>query len=137
MKKIIAILGLFFIVSSCTLDDGTQYKVEALPVVNVELPTEFVLGETYPITMRYRLPSSCHSFKNIIYEKDLNVRTIAIESLVRIDNNCVASLPNAALSETTFNFKVTSNGSYIFKFWQGLNEQGDNVFLEIEVPVLE
>jgi hypothetical protein len=137
MKKIIAFLSVIFVISSCTLDDATQYKVEALPIVNVEIPTEFELGETYPITMRYRTPTSCHSFKNIIYEKHLNERTIAIESLVRLDNNCIPTLQDAPLSETTFNFKVTSNGSYIFKFWQGQNQQGENVFLEIEVPVLE
>jgi len=38
---------------------------------------------------------------------------------------------------STFNFKVTSNGSYIFKFWQGEDEAGETQYLTIEVPVIE
>ena len=36
----------------------------------------------------------------------------------------------------TFNFYVTSNGSYIFKFYQGEDTNGQDVFLTIEVPVI-
>ena len=39
------------------------------------------------------------------------------------------------LEEVTFNFMVTGNGSYIFKFWQGEYANGDDQYLTIEVPV--
>ena len=40
-----------------------------------------------------------------------------------------------SLIEQTLNFYVKNNGSYIFKFWQGKNDAGEDVFLEYEIPV--
>jgi hypothetical protein len=39
------------------------------------------------------------------------------------------------MAEYSFNFQVTSTKPYIFKFWQGKDTEGNNIFLEIEVPV--
>ena len=52
------------------------------------------------------------------------------------DNATCETLENE-LVENTFNFKVTSNGSYIFKFWQGEDEAGEDQYLTIEIPVEE
>ena len=133
MKKIISLLALFFLFNSCTPDSDT-YLFELLPIQSVDIPTEFTLGQTYPITVHYNLPTSCHYFNTMYYDKNLNVRTIAIESAVAQHNNCVAT-PNDA-STYTFNFYVTSNGSYIFKFYQGQDANGQNIFLEYEIPVV-
>ena len=133
MKKIISLFVLFFLFNSCSPDSDPNYLFELLPVQSVDIPTEFTLGETYQITMHYIRPTTCHSFNTLYYDKDLNVRTIAIESAVLQGGNCEES-PND-LVECSFNFYVTSNGSYIFKFWQGKDANGENIFLEYEVPV--
>ncbi|MDI1317624.1 hypothetical protein [Flavobacterium sp.] len=134
MKKIASLFVLLFILNSCSPSDGVNYSFELVKIDSVEIPAEFALGETYPITVHYKLPSSCHYFNNLYYDRNLNVRTIAIESAVENRNNCIET-PNA-IGEHTFNFLVTSNGgSYIFKFYQGKNESGENQFLEYEVPV--
>lgn len=138
MKKLITILGLFFIISSCSVDTGERYVYQYVPIENVDIPDEFRIGETYPITMHYRLPTTCDFYSNMVYQKDLNVRTIAIQSgTIQGNSNCQTTPIDRPLSQTTFNFKVTNNGSYIFKFWQGQNDQGDNIFIEVEVPVVE
>lgn len=134
MKKIVSLLALIFLLNSCVPDDRTDYLFELLPVESVEIPTEFTLGETYPIKMYYRRPTTCHTFNTIYYDKNLNIRTIAIESAVRQENDC-QELTEDNLVECSFNFLVTSNGSYIFKFYQGQDAQGNNIFLEFEVPV--
>lgn len=134
MKKIISLIALVFLFNSCSPDEGTNYLFELLPVESVDIPTEFTLGETYEIKMYYRRPTTCHSFNTIYYNKDLNIRTVAIESAVRQTNDC-ESLTEDNLAECSFNFLVTSNGSYIFKFYQGKDEQGNNIFLQYEVPV--
>ena len=51
------------------------------------------------------------------------------------DNNC--NDLSDELVEATFNFIVTSNGSYIFKFWQGVDENDEDQYLIIEVPVID
>ncbi|NBU80471.1 MAG: hypothetical protein EBS55_02330 [Flavobacteriaceae bacterium] len=106
-----------------------------MPIESVDIPSEFTLGETYPITVHYTAPTSCYYFSSFYYDKDLNIRTIAIENAVAQRNNCQDLSAADGASTYTFNFYVTSNGSYIFKFYQGKDDQGNNIFLEYEVPV--
>ena len=134
-KKIISLLALFFILNSCSSGDDTQYSFKLMPIESVDIPAEFTLGETYPITVHYTVPTSCYYFSSLYYDKDLNIRTIAIENAIAQRNNCQDLIAADGASTYTFNFYVTSNGSYIFKFYQGKDDQGNNIFLEYEVPV--
>lgn len=133
MKKIIALFTLFVLFNSCSPDNGTNFHFELLPVDSVEIPTEFTLGNTYQIKLHYTRPTTCHYFNNFYYDKNLNTRTVAIESIVEERNNCNELTDN--VQECSFNFLVTSNGSYVFKFWKGKDESGNNIFLEYEIPV--
>jgi hypothetical protein len=135
MKKIISLIVLFFLFNSCTTDNGPSYSLEFLPIGSVDIPTEFTLGETYPITVYYNRPTTCHYFNNLYYDKNLNTRTIAVESVVEYRDNCQDLSAADAMDSYTFNFYVTSNGSYKFKFYQGKDDSGNDVFLEYEVPV--
>ena len=134
-KKIVSLLALLFLFNACSPGDDTQYLFELLPIESVDIPTEFTLGQTYPITVHYTVPTSCYYFSTLYYDKDLNVRTIAVENAVAQRNNCQESTPATGARAYTFNFYVTGNGSYIFKFYQGKDDQGNNIFLEYEVPV--
>ena len=134
-KKIIPLLALFFILISCSPSDDTQYSFKLMPIESVDIPAEFTLGETYPITVHYTVPTSCYYFSSLYYDKDLNIRTIAIENAIAQRNNCQDLSTAEGANTYTFNFYVTSNGSYIFKFYQGKDDQGNNIFLEYEVPV--
>ena len=134
MKKFIILSILATIMLSCsTDDDAVSYGFEVLPIESVDIPDEFTLGETYPITVTYNRPSTCHFFRDFYYAKENNERTVAVVNTVIAQNDC----EDLTDTETTatFNFQVTSNGSYIFKFWQGKDANDENVFLEIEVPV--
>ncbi len=137
MKKIIPLIALFFIFNSCSTDNGDNYLFELLPTESVDIPSEFTMGNTYPITIHYKRPTTCHYFNTIYYKKgngsESNVRTIAVEDAVAQRNNC-QELTNE-MATYTFNFLVTGNGSYIFKFWQGKDTDGNNIYLEFEVPV--
>lgn len=135
MKKLLALSLALILCASCSLDNdnGTNYSFDILPVESVDIPSEFTLGETYPITVTYLRPTTCHYFREFYYDKNLNERTVAPITIVYENDNC-ETLDNV-LEEATFNFIVTSNGSYIFKFWQGEDANGDNQYLTIEVPV--
>lgn len=122
--------------ASCDIDDDSMnYSFEILPVESVEIPDEFELGETYPIKVSYYRPTSCHSFKEFYYQKENNIRTVAPIMYVIEDDTCETL--EDEIAEATFNFVVTSNGSYIFKFWQGEDTEGEDQYLEIEVPVID
>lgn len=136
MKKLLVLcLALVFCASCSVEDDGTSFSFEVLPVESVDIPDEFMLGEIYTITVSYLRPSTCHAFKEFYYLKENNERTVAPITYVFDQSNC-ENLEDE-LVESTFNFKVTSNGSYIFKFWQGEDTDGESQYLIMEVPVVE
>ncbi len=136
MKRVILLCLAFAFFASCSVDDdnSADFSFEILPVESVDIPTEFTLGETYPITISYFRPTTCYAFNDLYYLKELNERTVAPINYVFNRNNCETL--NDELVEQTFNFIVTSNGSYIFKFWQGEDADGESQFLTIEVPVV-
>jgi hypothetical protein len=135
MKRLVVFCLTLMLFASCSVDDdSTSFSFEVLPVESVDIPDEFELGETYPITVSYLRPSTCHGFKEFYYLKENNERTVAPITYVFDNNDCETLEDN--LVEATFNFIVTSNGSYIFKFWQGEDTDGETQYLIIEVPVI-
>lgn len=136
MKKIFLLLSLVFTVVSCSVNnDEPNFHYELLPIQEVEIPSEFVMGETYQIKMWYYRPSTCHSFGGFYYEKNLNERTIAIQNTVQEESTCTTLTDE--LVYATLDFYVTNNGSYVFKFWQGVDDNLEDVFYEVEVPVVD
>jgi len=135
MKKIAFFLVMITSIMGCSLDDGDTYTYHVLPVDSYTVPESFTLGETYEIKLKYQKPTSCHFFQGIYYYKELNTRTIAVQTVTKDGELCTQELP--PLSEVSFNFIVTNNGSYIFKFYKGKDIEGENIFEEVEIPVVE
>ena len=138
MKKIILLISMFFVLNSCSTDgDDTNYNFELLKIESVDIADSFIVGQTYPVVMRYKKPSTCHYYNGFYYDKgtgtESNVRSIAIESAVALRDDC--EVLTDEIVECSFNFIATAEGSYIFKFYQGKDDLGNNVFLEYEIPV--
>lgn len=135
------LIGVLFIISSCSIDDDerVQFHMEFIPVVGVDVPEYFVRGETYPITVSYNRPTDCYYFDGFYYEPDGNVRVVAVQSIVIEDSNC-EPLDTLVAEEASFDFicsPLYSNQSYLFKFYRSVDEEGNQLFLEVEVPVME
>ena len=134
MKKFVLLTLVLLTLTGCSVDNNQpNYSYEVNPIDSYTIPTEFKLGETYEITLKFTRPTECHFYQGIYYSKDLNVRTIAIQTAVDKNQACAQVVP--AQSEVTFNFLVTNTGSYIFKFYKGKDANGVNQFEEVEVPV--
>ena len=136
MKKIVLFILFITTLTGCSVDNDNQdsYSFEVLPVDSYTLPEKFILGNTYEIKLKYQRHTECHLFQGIYYDKNLNVRTIAIQTAVNTNQVCTLQLP--ALSEVSFKFYVTNTGSYIFKFFKGKDAAGKDLFEEVEVPVV-
>ena len=135
MKKIILLVLFIVTLTACTTDNNhTTYSYQVVPVESYTIPETFTLGQTYEIKLKYIKPSSCHFFQGIYYDKTLNIRTIAIQTAVRDGQVCTQSIPQP--SEVSFNFYVTNTGSYIFKFYKGVDTDGKDIFEEVEIPVV-
>jgi len=140
MKKLFSVLILtvvsLFTFSSCDLeDDSPNFHFELIAVDSVAVPESFVMGKTYEIKAYYKRPTTCHFTEGFYYEKDLNTRTFALQSKVLDQGDC-EPINDGVLLETKFNFSVINNGTYKFKFYNGEDEDGNNTFLEYDIPVV-
>lgn len=136
MKKFILFILFITTLTGCSIDNDNQdsYSFEVLPVDSYTLPEKFILGNTYEIKLKYQRPTECHLFQGIYYDKNLNVRTVGIQTAVNTSQVCTQQIP--VPSEVSFNFYVTNTGSYIFKFYKGKDAAGKDLFEEVEVPVV-
>lgn len=120
--------------SSCEISEpGLRVSYDVVAIDSVQMPATLTFGETYDIPVFYKNPSSCHVFDGFNVSANLNERTISTV-LARLDSgNCIEDL---VPEEQTLSFTAASNGSYIFKFFRGL-ENNVPVYIEHTVFVLE
>lgn len=136
MKKF-ALLAIIVILSftSCSIDDGgyQSFTLEVLPIESVEMPEYFVQGETYEIFVTYTKPNSCFFFNDFIYEINGHERTVAVVTTV-YDTNCVGEPEEVSVN---FDFTVSGTETYLFKFYQGEDDYGEDQYYLVEVPVMD
>ncbi|MCF6295187.1 MAG: hypothetical protein L3J25_05810 [Flavobacteriaceae bacterium] len=141
MKKIFFFGFVALAFWSCSIDDSINedFYFEILPIESASVPTEMRFGEVYTINYSYFKPSSCHFFNNLYYVAESNIRTIAvINKVINNTGNIVCEDLTDELEEKSFNFVVNNNGgTYVFKFWQGEDENGEDTYLVFEVPVVQ
>ena len=138
MKKVILIALVFLSLLSCSIDDDTPtFYFEFIPIENVVIPESFEFGNVYSIKYSYFKQSTCHNFNDLFFEPFNNTRTVAVINRVyHEDTNVSCEELTDQLQIHTFQFHVTTNyDSIIFKFWQGVDEEGEDEYLIIEVPI--
>lgn len=138
VKKTILITLVIFSFLSCSVDnDNPTYHFEFIPIENVELPEAFEYGNVYDIEYSYFKQSTCHHFNDLYYEPSGNTRTVAVINRVYHESSDVICEELIDQLETrTFRFHVIdTNDSIVFRFWQGVDENGEDEFLIIEVPI--
>ena len=60
-------------------------------------------------------------------------RIVAVESIVFMNNGCEPLIEN--VSKQNLKFRPEQVGEYTFKFWQGKDEQGTDIFLTYQIVV--
>lgn len=134
MKKIILLLiSLSFL--SCSLDDGNEinFHREFLPIVSADVPEFFVHGEDHEVTVTYLRTNTCYAFENIYYEKNNNERIVAV--LTKFYENASNCSEIEEEVNATFTVRAEQEETYVFNFWQGVDDNGEDMYLIIEVPV--
>lgn len=123
--------------SSCEIsDDGLKVSYSVVAVDSVQMPSTFDFGETYDIPVFYTKPSDCHVFDGFSVTADLNVRNISTV-LAQLDSGNCATSNATIVEEQTLRFTAASNGSYVFRFFNGLGPNNEETYLEYTVFVLE
>lgn len=135
MKKLFFLFAFVFTLNSCSLEDDSPpaYHFEIVPVENFIVPDTFNYLGVHQIKLFYKKPNSCYDLAGIYFDRHLNERTIALQCVVLNSSNC-ESYENE-IYEVDFNFEVISTETYLFKFYKGKDENGNNIFEEVEIPV--
>ena len=136
--KILLLCTLCF--TGCLDDDNTTFFYEQVPIEKVEIPDSFTRGEAVDIIVSYFRPTDCHSFFNFDYDVSNNQRTVTIINVV-IDNEATCTaIDQTDTVDIPLTFRAADESddeSYVFRFWQGKDDEDNDKFLEIEVPVIE
>lgn len=137
MKKFIFLmLAATLCLTSCSLDniESPGFYTDFMPITNVEVPSEFVFGETHEITVSYLRPSDCYQFNNFFLQRNDGDMTVAVINTIYTDISCTDI---NEVVDVSFDLSVTNNSNYIFKFWQGENFEGEDQYYIVEVPVIQ
>ncbi|MBD1259967.1 hypothetical protein HZY62_05155 [Maribacter polysiphoniae] len=121
--------------NSCEVDDDSpNFHFVSLPIESVDMPESFELDETYQINLTYTIPDGCTYFEGFdVTKSDVTTREVVAIGSQRTDQE--ACTPTVREAEGSFDFIVIHTEPYLFRFYQGDDENGDPIFLEIEVPV--
>ena len=133
MKKIFFVLFAVILMVSCSDDDSYEYHYELLPIEDAMVPEEFIRGEVYDISVTYIVPNDYYVNSDILYEYDLEARNVAVISLV-IESNDFETIDIE--QELTFKVHALQESPYLFRFWQGDDDNGEPIYLIVEVPVI-
>ena len=133
MKRIFFVIFSFIIFVSCSNDDGPTYHYELLAIEDVNLPENFEYGKIYEVSLKYIQPDDCYISSDVLYEYDNDIRNVAVISTVLDDKNC---FPSEFEDDISFKVQALQEETYIFKFWQGEDDNGEPIYLVKEVPVV-
>jgi len=138
-KKLLFVVTMVFIAVACSLDsDSTQdFDMVFIPIESVTMPDYVTSGQTSLISMQYRKTNDCYYVSDEpLYEINGTTRTVAIQAVVIERANC-RTIEYAAPETKSFNFTcpITAERNFTFKFYQGVNAQGEDQYLEVIVPV--
>lgn len=145
MKKLVLLFAVTFGLMSCSLDDdGPNRLFELAEITGVDLPESFETGETYDIGITYLLPSACHTYYAIDGNRtqDEDNPEIFIGVITSYDANlteCSENDEDLSEEKTLRDLKITGEVGtvYTFNFWIGEDEDGEEEYLTIEVPVVD
>lgn len=137
MKRIFLLNFILFSLFSCSTDnDLVDFYGEPLPIESVIIPQTFQFGEVFQIEVSYFRPTDCHVFNNFIVNSDNeNESTVILLNTVYSNPDCETFEANSNLVQATFNYQVNTSNTHVFKFWQGKNDNGSDLYLIVEVPV--
>jgi hypothetical protein len=129
MKRIVIVLFSVILLScSPNADSPVNHHFEYVPVVSVEAPNEFILGQVHQIKVKYALPNSCYGYYSYDYIYQNESREVSTIALVNDEIACTQAIIEG---EYTINVEAQQHEAYTFKFWQGEGE-----FLTVIIPVI-
>jgi len=139
MKKILLLLTVLLMVSSCSIepDKTVDFDIVFIAADSIDVPAYVTRGDTYPLKMYYKKPTDCYYVSDAAYSEIAgSIYKLAVPAYLIQDANCQANT-TAAPEQMVYNFTCpfSTATSFTFKFYNGDDAQGNQKFIEVEVPV--
>lgn len=141
MKKLLLLCISLFIIASCSVDDDSntvQFHMDFMGVQDVEIADYFERGQEYEVKVFYIKPTDCHYFQGFYYYPDGYTHTIAPQAMVLENDNC-QPFETLMMENESFTFPCPNTyayDKYVFRFYEGEDEMGNQLFREITVPII-
>jgi hypothetical protein len=125
-----------FVLIGCDIDDDGFFQgTQISPILNANVQDTMVIGESYSLEITYQKDSDCHVFSNfdVLPEGDSLIFVKAV-TLFTQASNC----SQEALSELKeLEFRNTFETNFTFKFLSDVDNEGEPVYIDKEVVVIE
>jgi hypothetical protein len=136
MKKLVLLLLMSVAFISCDISSGAEENTTFVlgPVQDVTMASHYKVDSTSQIMVRYKRPNDAHIFQGFYYQSVESTRTVCIQ-YARLDEASPAV--DNEVYEVPLNFKPSHTGTYVFKFWDGTNQDATDHFFVAEAVVNE
>ncbi|AFU68276.1 hypothetical protein P700755_001343 [Psychroflexus torquis ATCC 700755] len=138
LQSIILIVLIFstVVLMGCDVEGNSFFQsTQVSPVLSVNVPDTMVIGESYSLEVTYQKDSDCHIFSNFeVQPQGDSLVFVRAITLFTQASNCSQD----ALAELKgLEFDNTFETNFIFKFLKDVDNEGDPVYIDKEVIVIE
>ena len=118
---------------SCSQEDNNVISdVQSLKIDSVKLASEtMTLGSSQSITTYSQFQENCEGFYGYDYKSNVNERVVTALSFKNEDVCGSKKVTGASF----INFAPKEIGTYSFRFWQGKNSSGNDIWLTKTIVV--
>ena len=131
---LLAVIAISLTAVSCNSDNDHDYHLEYIKVTKADVPDEFIFGQTYRLNVMVELPNSCYYFYGQ-YDYFYEGTSRLIYPIAHVHDNEACTL-NIREAVFTIPVQALQEEPYVFNFYQGEDDNGQDIFLTIEVPVV-
>ncbi|EMY82647.1 hypothetical protein ES731_01650 [Psychroflexus gondwanensis] len=132
---IVLFFSTFLMIGCDVNDDGFFQSSQVSPILSANVPDTMIIGESYSLEVTYQKDSDCHTFSNfdVLPQGDSLVFVRAVTLFTQASNCSQDAL--GELKELEFDNTFETN--FTFKFLNDVDNEGEPVYIDKEVVVIE
>lgn len=138
MKRIfttalVLLYGLVFY--NCELDTGENFYFVSMVTTEADIPDFFALNESHNIEVNFTRPDNCTFFQGFdVFSEENGTTTIVAIGSVLTDGDCS---PSDESLTGVLTITAEDVDFYTLRFYSGQDADGDILYLEYQVPVVD
>ena len=135
MKKLILFLSIFLTLVSCSENDQFDVEFESvnLPTDRIEAPEIFRLNQINTLRVYFTFPNQCYRKPSAdVSPSEGNRKRVELYAVELLNTPCSQATRIESIEIPVF---VDTNRDYTFVFWKGFDNNGEEIYEQIIIPV--